>query len=203
MGFTNMNLKKAEESFRDFLFHMGQDLSDPNLVDTPKRVVSMFCEEILNSPVFGITSFETVIGNQFVSVFDINVSSMCSHHILPITGKAHIGTFYIANEDGMVNLPGLSKYARVVNKFARMLQLQERMGNQISAFILDEFKADFVYVHLDCHHHCMSHRGIKDVNSNTTTTHLKMSDKFRQSNLSRVEMINDFYNQLRSRTRSI
>lgn len=200
---TNVDIKKAEDSIRDFLLHLGQDLTDPNLKDTPKRVTRMFCEEILNSPPFETTTFETVVGNQFVSVFDINVSSMCSHHLLPVTGKAHIGTFYIADDMDVVHLPGLSKYARVVNKFARKLQLQERMGSEIVSFIQTQFNADFVYVHLDCHHHCMSHRGIKDVNSNTTTTHLKISQRFKDLSFSKDEMINDFYNQLKIRTRSI
>lgn len=192
---------KAETAIKDFLEALGQDLSDPNLKNTPSRVTKMFCEELLSHKPFEVTTFDTAVGSQFVSVFDINVSSMCSHHLQPITGKAHIGTFYIADVENKVKLPGLSKYARVVDMFARRLQLQERLTFQICEFIHETFLTDFVYVHLDCKHGCMSHRGIKDVNSNTTTTYLLTSSKYKNGNYDARSMINDFYHQLNVRSR--
>lgn len=197
-----MDIAKAENAIKEFLEALDQDMEDPNLKNTPKRVVSMFCEELLTSKPFEVTTFDTAVGSQFVSVFDINVTSMCSHHLQAITGRAHIGTFYIADENNRVKLPGLSKYARVVDMFARKLQLQERLTFQICEFIFDNFGADFVYVHLDCKHGCMVHRGIKDVNSNTTTTHLKTSERYHSGNYEARSMINDFYHQLNVRVRT-
>jgi len=196
-----MDKDRAEIAIKDFLEALGQDLTDPNLKDTPKRVTKMFCEELLTHKPFEVTTFETAVGSQFVSVFDINVSSLCSHHLQPITGKAHIGTFYIADANNNVRLPGLSKYARVVDMFARKLQLQERMTFQICEFIYENFLADFVYVHIDCKHGCMSHRGIKDVNSNTTTTYLLTTPKYKNGDFDARSMINDFYHQLSVRSR--
>lgn len=196
-----MDIEKAEKAIKDFLEALDQDLTDPNLKNTPSRVTKMFCEELLTTKPFEVTTFDTAVGSQFVSVFDINVSSMCSHHLQPITGKAHIGTFYIADNNNSVRLPGLSKYARVVDMFARKLQLQERMTYQISEFIFENFGADFVYVHIDCKHGCMAHRGIKDINSNTTTTYLLTSSKYKLGNFDCRSMINDFYHQLSVRSR--
>lgn len=196
-----MDIEKAEAALKVFLEALDQDLTDPNLTDTPKRVTKMFCEELLNYKPFNVTTFDTAVGSQFVSVFDINVSSMCSHHLQSISGRAHIGTFYIADNKNSVRLPGLSKYARVVDMFSRRLQLQERLTFQVADYITEQFGADFVYVHLDCKHNCMSHRGIKDVNSNTTTTQLRISDRYKQGNFDSRSMINDFYHQLAVRSK--
>lgn len=197
-----INLKKAEKAIRTFLEAMGQDLTDPNLVDTPKRVTKMYAEEILSGHNFKgkLTTFETKdTGDQFVVLTNLNVSSMCSHHLMPIRGVAHVGAFFIADHNGMTRLPGLSKYARIVEAFSRQLQLQERLTNEITNAIFGAFNADFVYVVLDCEHYCMKHRGVEIHNSETITTSLKLSPKFKGSNFNSSQFINDFYNQLKIR----
>jgi GTP cyclohydrolase I len=102
--------------------------------------------------------------NQMVVVKDIEVFSMCEHHMLPFFGKAHVA--YIPNG----NIVGLSKIPRVVDAFARRLQVQERLTNQIRDCIQETLDATGVAVVMECKHLCMSMRGIQKQNSVTTTS---------------------------------
>lgn len=183
----NRRIAAGTAAMRDFLSAVGADLGDDNLADTPRRVAKMFVCELLageegNEPP-KIVSFPTPgIDNKFVIVRNIPVRSLCAHHLMPITGYAHIGAFYsksnvksplLSEYVDVVSLPGLSKYARVVDYFSRRFQLQERLGEQISEYLLEKTKARMVVVRICASHHCMIHRGVLTEKSDTITCNIK------------------------------
>ncbi|QOG12572.1 GTP cyclohydrolase I FolE [Arcobacter sp. FWKO B] len=163
--------QKFEEAIKYILEYVGEDVSREGLVKTPSRVRKAYefmCEgyaqdpqEILSSAMFSTTNDEMVV------VKDIEFYSMCEHHILPIIGKAHIA--YIP--DGKV--VGLSKIPRVVNVFARRLQIQEQMTEQIADAISQAINPKGVAVVLDARHMCMEMRGVQKINSTTVTSALR------------------------------
>jgi GTP cyclohydrolase IA len=163
--------QKFEDAIKYILEYVGEDVSREGLIKTPSRVRKAYefmCEgyaqdpqEILNSAMFSTTNDEMVV------VKDIEFYSMCEHHILPIIGKAHIA--YIP--DGKV--VGLSKIPRVVNVFARRLQIQEQMTEQIADAISRAINPKGVAVVLDARHMCMEMRGVQKINSTTVTSALR------------------------------
>ncbi len=154
--------------YKAILAELGEDPSREGLIQTPVRVAKALQylthgydanpEEILRSAMFKEDY------SQMVVVKDIEVFSMCEHHMLPFFGKAHVA--YIPNG----NIVGLSKIPRVVDAFARRLQVQERLTNQIRDCIQDTLDATGVAVVMECKHLCMSMRGIQKQNSVTTTS---------------------------------
>ena len=173
-GYTKIDqydLQKIERiaaHYKAILAELGQDPSREGLIQTPVRVAKALQflthgydanpEEILLSAMFKEEY------NQMVVVKDIEVFSMCEHHMLPFFGKAHVA--YIPNG----NIVGLSKIPRVVDAFARRLQVQERLTNQIRDCIQEILDATGVAVVIECKHLCMSMRGIQKQNSVTTTS---------------------------------
>jgi GTP cyclohydrolase IA len=163
--------QKFEDAIKYILEYVGEDVSREGLIKTPSRVRKAYefmCEgyaqdpqEILSSAMFSTTNDEMVV------VKDIEFYSMCEHHILPIIGKAHIA--YIP--DGKV--VGLSKIPRVVNVFARRLQIQEQMTEQIADAISRAINPKGVAVVLDARHMCMEMRGVQKINSTTVTSALR------------------------------
>ena len=167
--------KENEEKFQDavktMLTIMGEDTEREGLKDTPKRVLNAFKhiysgydikpQDILNSALFTSSNEEMVI------VKEIEFYSTCEHHLLPIIGKVHIG--YIPNG----KVVGLSKLPRIVNIFARRLQIQEQLTEQISDAILDTVKPKGVGVIVEARHMCMEMRGVEKINSLTTTSSFK------------------------------
>jgi GTP cyclohydrolase I len=198
-------ISEAEKAMATFLDIMGCDLNDPNVEGTPRRFTKMFAEELTSGSLDGVklTTFPTPnVGNQFVVVNDITVHSTCSHHLMPIRGVAHVGAFYFANETdsgSMTMLPGLSKYARVVEAFSRTLQLQERLTNQITETIFSKFNADWVGVFLTAEHMCMGHRGVRLHGSKTVTESFRMSERFKESPMTHDEMLSKFNNAITNR----
>lgn len=190
------DLFAAEKAMEDFLVALGQDMTDPNIKDTPRRVSKMFAEEILSGNLDSVTTFETKVGDQFLVVANLVVESTCSHHLLPFRGVAHVGVFFIADENGYVKLPGLSKYARIVEAYSRQLQLQERLTTQIADRIYAEFKPDFTYVVVDAEHYCMKVRGVGIEHSETVTSALVLSDRFKAGTYDSDAFIAQFYNKL-------
>ena len=154
--------------YKAILAELGEDPSREGLIQTPVRVAKALQylthgydanpEEILRSAMFKEDY------SQMVVVKDIEVFSMCEHHMLPFFGKAHVA--YIPNG----NIVGLSKIPRVVDAFARRLQVQERLTNQIRDCIQETLDATGVAVVMECKHLCMSMRGIQKQNSVTTTS---------------------------------
>jgi GTP cyclohydrolase I len=165
------NLKSIDQiasKYKTILTDMGEDPNREGLLKTPERVAKAMQflthgydlnpAEILKSAMFKEDY------KQMVIVKDIEVYSMCEHHLLPFFGKAHVA--YIPN--GCV--VGLSKIPRVVDAFARRLQVQERLTNEIRDCIQDTMNPIGVAVVIECSHLCMQMRGIQKQNSVTTTS---------------------------------
>jgi len=161
-------IERIASHYKAILAELGEDPSREGLLQTPVRVAKALQylthgydtkpEDILRSAMFKEDY------SQMVVVKDIEVFSMCEHHMLPFFGKAHVA--YIPNG----HIVGLSKIPRVVDSFARRLQVQERLTNQIRDCIQDTLNAAGVAVVIECKHLCMSMRGIQKQNSVTTTS---------------------------------
>ena len=176
------NKEKIDAIAHHFSFIMkilDLDLNDDSLKDTPRRVAKMYVEEIFegldDSKIPNIKKFENSFDYKGI-ILEKNISlfSLCEHHFVPIIGKAHIG--YFANK----KIVGLSKLNRIVNFFSKKPQVQEKLTVQIVDFLKKELETEDVACIIDAQHLCVSMRGIKDVNSWTTTA--EYSGKFLESN---------------------
>jgi len=148
---------------------IGDDPRREGLEGTPRRIADMYAE--LFSGLDMDAKAELTVGfevghHEMVILRDIPFYSMCEHHLLPFYGVAHVG--YIPNKEGWV--VGLSKLARVVDIFAKRLQLQERMTTQIADTIVEALQPDGVAVVIKAEHLCMTMRGIKKPGSNVITS---------------------------------
>jgi GTP cyclohydrolase IA len=162
------NLDKIEKLVHELLKELGEDTQREGLLNTPRRVAKALAflthgyraslEEVINRALF------TQDTSSMVIVKDIEVYSMCEHHMLPFFGRCHIG--YIP--DGKVF--GVSKLARIVDMFARRLQLQERLTEQISKVVMEEIGAKGVGVMIEARHLCMMMRGVEKQNSTMVTS---------------------------------
>lgn len=160
-----------ENSVKEILEHIGEDPNREGLLDTPKRVRKAWefmCggykedpQEIIKKALFTSSNDEMVV------VKDIEFYSMCEHHMLPIIGKAHVA--YIPNG----KVVGLSKIPRVVDVFARRLQIQEQLTEQIAEAINEAINPKGVAVVIDARHMCMEMRGVQKINSSTVTSALR------------------------------
>ncbi len=160
--------KRMEADYLNILSSLGEDAGREGLLKTPERAAkamqfltqgySQDAAEILNSAMFREDYSEMVL------VKDIEVYSLCEHHILPFFGKAHVA--YIPNGQ----IVGLSKIPRVVDVFARRLQVQERLTIEVRDVIQDTLKPLGVAVVIEAHHMCMMMRGVQKQNSLTTTS---------------------------------
>ena len=155
--------RRAEAAVADLLLALGRDLGDPHLFATPRRVVAAF-REMLDREPLTMTTFPNEQGyDDLVLVREIPFTSLCAHHLLPFRGVAHVG--YLPAE----RLLGLSKLARVVEHFARDLQLQERLTMQIADYLATELAPNGVGVVLEAEHLCMSTRGPRTPTARTRT----------------------------------
>src|SRR4051794_40635340 len=163
---TGIDLVAAEAAAADLLVALGLDLAEESTADTPRRMAKAFAE-MLTPPEFEMTTFPNDEGyDQLVLVQDIPVQSLCEHHMLPFVGVAHVG--YLPAE----RILGLSKLARVVDLFARSLQVQERLTTQIAAWLQGELAPKGVGVVIEAEHLCMSLRGIQKPGVTTVTSAL-------------------------------
>ncbi len=174
-----------EELVAEQLRRLGLDLSAAGLVGTPRRVT-----ESLQWLTRGYrTTVEQAIGDgvfteehdNMIIVRDIELYSLCEHHMLPFFGKAHIA--YISNG----RLLGLSKFARIVEVFSRRLQVQERLTDQIADAIQDALEPDGVGVVIEANHLCMMMRGVEKQNSRTITSAVR--GRFRADQRTRDEFL--------------
>ncbi|MHB1177563.1 MAG: GTP cyclohydrolase I FolE [Daejeonella sp.] len=166
--YDSSKIDRIASHYEAILADLGEDPGREGLLKTPERVAKALQylthgydskpEEILRSAMFKEEY------SQMVVVKDIEVFSMCEHHMLPFFGKAHIA--YIPNG----HIVGLSKIPRVVDSFARRLQVQERLTNEIRDCIQDTLEPAGVAVVIECKHLCMSMRGVQKQNSVTTTS---------------------------------
>lgn len=159
---------RAEAAIREFLIAVGEDPDRPGLLETPDRVARA-AQEVLGGydedPSLHLRKqFHENDNEEMVIVRDIPFSSLCEHHILPFTGKAHVA--YIPHEG---RITGLSKIARCVNGYARRLQLQERLTAQIADAMMAELRPRGVLVVLEAEHMCMTMRGVKKPGARTVT----------------------------------
>jgi GTP cyclohydrolase I len=166
LGRGEIDLVAAERAVGDLLLALGQDTSDPNLRDTPRRVAAAYSELLTPKP-FNVTTFPNEEGyDQLIIARSIRFTSLCAHHMLPFTGVASVG--YLPRE----RILGLSKLARVVESFAHGLQLQERMTSQIATWLDEQLSPKGVGVLLEAEHLCMSIRGVQQPGATTVTSAL-------------------------------
>ncbi|HZA82726.1 MAG TPA: GTP cyclohydrolase I FolE [Actinomycetes bacterium] len=161
-----VDLDRAERAVADLLAALGQDPMSEQLLDTPRRVAAGYAELLTPAP-FAPTTFPNHEGyDELVLAKAIPFSSLCQHHLLPFVGVAHVG--YLPAD----RILGLSKLARVVELFARRLQLQERLTTQVADWLQDQLAPKGVGVVLEAEHLCMTLRGVQAAGARTVTSTL-------------------------------
>ena len=180
-----VNVERIERLIRELLIEIGEDPAREGLIRTPYRVAKAMefltsgyrqdLKTVINDAIF------TQETNSMVIVKNIELYSMCEHHMLPFYGRCHIG--YIPN--GRVF--GVSKLARLVDMFARRLQIQEALTEQISQAIMDSIDAKGVGVMIEARHLCMMMRGVQKQNSEMITS--SVVGTFRESASTREEFL--------------
>ncbi len=183
---SKLNKNNVMKLVKDMLTEFGEDPNREGLINTPKRVAEAFefltrgyhqeIEEVLNDAIF------TEKYDEMVLVKDIDFYSMCEHHMLPIYGKVHVA--YIPNG----KIVGLSKIPRIVDVFARRLQVQERMTQQIAETLDKYLQPIGVAVVTEGYHMCMMMRGVEKQNSSATTS--AMYGVFKDDAKTRAEFLN-------------
>jgi GTP cyclohydrolase I len=161
---AGIDVDAATKAVRDLLVALGQDVDSESLHDTPVRVAGAF-SELLAQPGFDLRTFPNDEGyDELVIARDIPFSSLCEHHLLPFVGVAHVA--YMPGE----RILGLSKLARVVEMFARRLQVQERLTKQVATWLYEQLEAKGVGVVVEAEHMCMSIRGVRAPGTRTITS---------------------------------
>ena len=181
-----MNKPKVAELVRQLLVEFGEDPEREGLRRTPQRVAASFeyltsgygsdAESMVKDAVFESHA------NNMIIVRDIEIYSLCEHHMLPFFGRCHIG--YIAKK----HVLGVSKIARIVDCYARRLQVQERLTAQVAHEVRDAVDAEGVGVVAECRHLCMMMRGVEKQNSIMTTSSVLGS--FHEDTATRSEFLN-------------
>ena len=164
-----VDLARIEKAVREILLAIGEDPDRDGLERTPARVARAYAELFAGlrvDPAQVLTTTFEADHEEFVLVRDIEVMSMCEHHLLPFKGVAHVG--YIPGTHGRIT--GLSKLARLVEVYSRRPQVQERLTSQIADLLLERLEARGVIVVLECEHLCMEMRGIRKVGARTVTS---------------------------------
>lgn len=177
--------KNMEDAYKTIIRECGENLDRPGLIDTPRRAAKAMTfltrgygqnlEDVINNALFPSDSREMVI------VKDIELYSMCEHHLLPFIGKAHVA--YIP--EGKVL--GLSKIARIVDMYARRMQIQEQLTTEIAETIQEVTGAEGVGVIIEAKHMCMMMRGVEKQNSSMKTS--SMLGTFRNNPTTRAEFL--------------
>jgi GTP cyclohydrolase I len=166
---VSVDRARVEAAVADLLVAIGEDPAREGLERTPARVASMF-EELFGdadeSPARFLTVTFAAEHDEMVMVRDISFASLCEHHLIPFLGKAHVA--YIPSTSGRIT--GLSKLARVVDGYARRLQVQERMTTQVADAIERALEPRGVLVVIEAEHLCMSMRGIRKPGTLTVTS---------------------------------
>ena len=165
---SKLDVAAAERAARDLLYAIGADVDSPDLLGTPRRVAASFAE-LVTPAEFDATLFHNEGYDELVLVRDIPFHTLCMHHLLPFHGEAHIA--YIPGE----RIVGISKLARVVEFFARDLQLQERMTEQIADWLEQELAPRGAGVVLRAEHMCMTIRGVRKPGARTITSAVRGS----------------------------
>ncbi len=180
-----MNVERVAQLAREVLIEVGEDPDREGLLKTPERYAKALqfltngyqqdMDSVINNAIFEAES------NNMIIMRDIELYSMCEHHMLPFFGRAHVG--YIARK----KVIGLSKIARIVDFYARRLQIQERLTAQIARALMDHTHAEGVGVVLECKHLCTMMRGVEKQNSVMTTSSVLGS--FHDDEITRQEFL--------------
>jgi GTP cyclohydrolase I len=181
-----MNKERVAELVRELLAELGEDPAREGLLDTPGRVAASLefltsgyradIASIVNQAVFASQA------NNMIIVRDIEIYSLCEHHMLPFFGRCHVG--YIATD----RVLGISKIARIVDAYARRMQIQERLTRQVAREVKQAVNAEGVGVVMECKHLCMMMRGVGKQNSIMTTSSVLGS--FHEDPATRAEFMN-------------
>jgi len=166
----SVDLPRIERAVREILAAVGEDPQREGLLETPARVARMYAEllsGLQDDPRQHLKKCFTEQYDEIVLVKDISFSSVCEHHLLPFTGKAHIG--YVPHGKVL----GLSKMARVVESVARRPQVQERMTETIAQLFMEELQPKGVAVVIEATHTCMTIRGVRKPGSLCVTSAMK------------------------------
>ncbi len=163
---------RAEAAVRELLFAVGENPDREGLKETPARVARAYAELLkgmrMEADQVLTTTFD--LGHEeMILVRDIELWSMCEHHLVPFTGVAHVG--YIPNEDGRIT--GLSKLARLVDVYARRPQVQERLTTQVADSLMEILQARGAIVVIEAEHLCMTMRGVRKPGAKTITSAIR------------------------------
>jgi len=169
---VSVDVERVEVAVAELLNAIGEDPQRDGLLGTPRRVAAMY-EELFSGlhddPARHLEVTFAADHDEMVMVRDIPFASLCEHHLVPFLGKAHVA--YIPAEDGRIT--GLSKLARLVDGYARRLQVQERMTTQIADSIAEVLRPRGVLVVIEAEHLCMSMRGVKKPGTVTVTSSVR------------------------------
>lgn len=171
---VSFDLRRAEAAVRELLLAVGEDPRRDGLLDTPARVARSYLELLSGyheDPGRHLERQFTIDHEEMVIVKDIPFSSMCEHHMLPFMGRAHVA--YLPSANGKVC--GLSKIARLVDGYARRLQVQERLTGQVADDLMNRLGASGALVILEAEHLCMTIRGAMKPGALTTTSAVRGS----------------------------
>jgi len=161
--------QKIENAIREIIIAIGEDPDRDGLQDTPARVARAYKEMfsgLYKRPEEVLATTFDLNHNELVIVKNIDIFSVCEHHLLPFVGKASVG--YIPNNNGQIT--GLSKLARLIDVYAKRPQVQERLTSQVADALMRILKPQGVIVVIECEHFCMSMRGVSKPGSKTTTS---------------------------------
>ena len=178
---------RIEAAVREILLAVGEDPDRDGLLGTPERVARMYEEVLVGIGQTAEEHLQTTFDadhDEMVMVRDIALTGLCEHHVLPFVGKAHVA--YIPGKDGRIT--GLSKLARLVDVYARRLQVQERLTVQIADALERELDPRGVLVVIEAEHMCMSMRGVRKPGSTTVTSAVR--GLFRENVATRAEAMN-------------
>ncbi|HEY2505417.1 MAG TPA: GTP cyclohydrolase I FolE [Streptosporangiaceae bacterium] len=178
------DLPRIERAVREILLAVGEDPDRDGLRETPARVARALDEQfagLRQAPVDVLTTVFDADHEEMVLVRDIELYSICEHHLVPFFGRAHVG--YVPNEKGQIT--GLSKLARLVDLYARRPQVQERMTSQIADALMETLEPRGVIVIIEAEHLCMSMRGVRKPGAKTVTSAVRGS--FLNSESTRAE----------------
>jgi GTP cyclohydrolase I len=180
----SVDTERIERAVSEILAAIGEDPGRDGLVKTPHRVAKMY-EELFagidEEPADHLEATFEANHDEMVMVRDIPFASLCEHHMIPFIGRAHVA--YIPGNDGRIT--GLSKLARLVDGFAKRLQVQERMTTEIADAIEEVLEPRGVLVVVEAEHLCMSMRGVKKPGTSTITSAVR--GLFRNDTATRIE----------------
>ena len=170
----DFDVPRAEAAVRELLLAVGEDPDREGLLETPARVARAYAELLggmRRSAEEVLTTTFDIGHDEMIMVRDIELWSMCEHHLVPFTGVAHIG--YIPGPDGRIT--GLSKLARLVDVYAKRPQVQERLTTQVADSLMEILEARGAIVVIEAEHLCMTMRGVRKAGARTITSAVRGS----------------------------